>query len=145
MRRCNEHDQCCENYEHCVACCQDPKNAPADLSTAYRGPDRLGPSLQVDSVGRECVLAQAGCYIPSSLRLSLLPAGQRQAHGLMYLGTAGIDVGHQASQRSMRMLTCPHLITAFQSQVIFSRLQHGCPMHAETVCKDLAKSGGINR
>ncbi|CAL5226902.1 g9775 [Coccomyxa viridis] len=37
---CNPEDQCCENYEHCVACCQDPKNAPADLTTAYRGPDR---------------------------------------------------------------------------------------------------------
>ena len=45
LRRCNLEDQCCDNYEHCVACCQDPKHAPADLSTAYRGPDRYAPRV----------------------------------------------------------------------------------------------------
>ena len=43
MCRCNLLDHCCEEYEQCVSCCQDPQYAPADLGSIYRAPDRSAP------------------------------------------------------------------------------------------------------
>ena len=57
LRRCNLEDQCCDNYEHCVACCQDPKHAPADLSSAYRGHDRYAARVGC----LELLLLEIGC------------------------------------------------------------------------------------
>ncbi len=42
-RRCNLENQCCEEYEHCVSCCQAPQHSNASvLQAVFRGPDRRG-------------------------------------------------------------------------------------------------------
>ena len=51
--RCNMEHMCCEEYEHCVSCCQAPQHSNASLLLeVYRGPDRwFSPQCIVDCPG----------------------------------------------------------------------------------------------
>lgn len=56
-----EHE-CCEEYEHCVSCCQAPQHSNASLLLeVYRGPDRCGSVRCVFSIVLDPRLALSIC------------------------------------------------------------------------------------
>ena len=107
--RCNLQDCCCEEYEQCVSCCQDPLYSPGDLSNIHRAPDRC--------VQWNPVLTEVALKTSMQVLSCVLNAGRRPGSGGPCSSIAATSAGRPASPPCMRTPTCPHITTASRHQV----------------------------